>query len=349
MKLVFSWRPFVQQSLAIGVFVFLEWQTNIWTTKVVRPETLDGLLFPLIGFAMVNFAVLLACDQAARKFGRADRSTYILIGAVAASAAHAVALAPAAYTTALERGAISLLIGVPALMGAAMGFLLHRSLGYAADGDEPDALAASLDATAETDKEASSPPAYASTASAEYYSGPLQVRSSSMAALIAATIGSTLYMFMQALAESQDHFLAGMVSPKAFGSMPTMFLTGIFVFVLPFYIFVKKAHAFLQARGKSELKSYLLAGLVVPGLFFLGFLALLGPFALLFILPWILPSMAAIAVYHRLAGMEPLSLPEDIEVSDRRTLLAADHPRRQMRRIVGPQGFGKAGTGPSAA
>ena len=87
----------------------------------------------------------------------------------------------------------------------------------------------------------------------------------------------------------------------------------------------------------------------MPGLFFLGLFALLGPFAIMVVLPWILPSMAAIAVYHRLAGFEPLSLPDDIEVNDRRTLIAADHPRRQTRRIVGPQGFGKAGTDPTTA
>jgi hypothetical protein len=343
MKLAFSWRPFVAQSLAVGLFVFLEWQTNVWTTKVVRAETLDRLVLPLIGFALVNLVVLLAGDRVARKLGRSDRGTYIAIGVLAASASHAVALAPAAYTTAAANGAVTLLIAVPALLGAAMGFLLHRSLGFSIEGDEPEALAG----TVAEGKGGST--AYAATTGAEYYSGPLQVRDSSMAALIAAAIGSTLYMFMQALAESQDHFLAGMVSPKAFGSMPTMFLTGIFVFVLPFYIFVRKAHAFLQARGKAELKSYLLAGLVVPGLFFLGFLALLGPFALLFVLPWILPSIAAMAAYHRLAGMEPLSLPDDIEVSDRRTLIATDHPRRQTRRIVGPQGFGKAGIDRSAA
>jgi hypothetical protein len=333
----------VTQSLAVGLFVFLEWQTNIWTTKLVRAETLDRLLFPLIGFALVNFLVLIAGDRLARKLGRSDRGTYVAIGALASSAAHAVALAPAAYTTAAANGAVSLLIAVPALLGAAMGFLLHRSLGFSIDGDEPEALAAS------DGEDTDNPPAYAATASAEYYSGPLQVRDSAMAAVIAAVIGSALYMFTNAVAESQDHFLAGMVSPKAFGSMPTMFLSGIFVFVLPFYIFVRKAHAFLQARGKSELKSYILAGVVVPGLFFLAFLALLGPFALLFVLPWILPSMVAIGVYHRLAGMEPLSLPDDIEVRDRRTLVTADHPRRHTRRIVGPQGFGKAGTGPSAA
>lgn len=343
MKLAFSWRPFVAQSLAVGLFTFLEWQTNVWTTKTVRAETLDRLLVPLIGFALINLAVLLAGDRLARKFGRSDRGTYIAIGALASSAAHAVALAPAGYTTAAANGAVSLLIAVPALLGAAMGFLLHRSLGYTTEGDEPADLAAA------TGSDGKATPAYAATAGAEYYSGPLQVRDSAMAALIAAVIGSALYMFTNALAESQDHFLAGMVSPKAFGSLPTMFLSGIFVFVLPFYIFVRKSHSFLQARGKSELKSYILAGLVVPGLFFLAFLALLGPFALLFVLPWILPSMVAIGVYHRLAGMEPLSLPDDIEVRDRRTLIGADHPRRQMRRVVGPQGFGKAGTDASAA
>lgn len=344
MKLAFSWRVFAQQSIAMGLFVSLQWYTNIWTTKVVRVATLDRIVLPLIGFALLNLVVILAGDRIARKFGRSDRLTYIVIGALAGSVTHAVALAPAAYVIAAQNGAISLLVAVPALLGGAMGFLLHRSLGFSAEGDEPDQLSDAVAAAAE-----GKAPAYAATEGAEYYSGPLQVRDSAMAALIAAVIGSTLYMFMQALAESQDHFLAGMVSPKAFGSLPTMFLSGIFAFILPFYIFVRKAHAFLQVRGKSELKSYLLAGLVVPGLFFVGFLALLGPFALLFVLPWILPSMAAMAVYYRLAGFEPLSLPDDIEVSDRRTLIAADHPRRQMRRIVGAQGFGKAGAGPTAA
>lgn len=344
MKLAFSWRPFVTQSLAVGLLTFLEWQTNVWTTKTVRAETLDRLLLPLIGFALVNLTLLIAGDRIARKSDRSDRGTYIGIGALASSAAHAVALAPAGYVTAAQQGTISVIIAVPALLGAAMGFLLHRSLGYAIDGDEPDELAAQAAAG-----ESGAIPAYSATTTAEYYSGPLQVRDSAMAALIAAVIGSTLYMFMQALAETQDHFLSNMVSPKAFGSMPTMFLSGIFAFVLPFYIFVRKAHAFLQARGKAALSSYIKAGLVVPGLFFVGFLALLGPFALLFVLPWILPSMAAMGVYYRLAGMEPLSLPEDIEVSDRRTLLAADHPRRQMRRIVAAQGFGRAGTGQPAA
>jgi len=42
--------------------------------------------------------------------------------------------------------------------------------------------------------------------------------------------------------------------------------------------------------------------------------------------------------YHRLAGREPLSLPDDIEVSDRRALVGADHVRRHVRRIVDTAG-----------
>src|SRR3982751_604770 len=337
MKLAFSWRPFVLQSLTMALIVFVQWQTNIWTTKLVRAATFDRLLLPLAGFALLNLALVMGGDRIARWLGRSDRVIYMLIAAVAALVVHLVALAPAAYNAAVTQGIVSVLIVVPLVLGAATVFLLHRTLGYSVEGDEPDRL---LAAAGEPGGEARA--AYAATESAEYYSGPLQVCNSSMAALIAAATGSALFIATEALGEMYSPFLSTMISPKAFGSPATFFLSGIVSLTLPFYIFVKKSHAFLQARGKAELKSYIKAGLFVPGLFLLGLFALLGPFAVMVVIPWILPSMAAIAVYHRLAGFEPLALPDDIEVKDRRTLIAANHPRRQTRRIVGPQGFGKA-------
>ena len=337
MKLAFAWRPFIQLSIAIALVVFLQWQTNIWTTKLVRVATFDSTALPIAGFALVNLVMAIIGDRFAREHGRSDRAAYMTIGAVAASVTHLIALAPAAYLTAADDGVITGLIAIPAVLGAAGGYLLHRTLGYVADGDEPDALLAVLD-----DAKGAVSQAFAKTEGAEYYSGPLQVRDSSMAALIAAIVGSALFIFTQAVAEIYSPFLSGMVSPKAFGSPATFFLAGIVSLTLPFFIFIKKAHGFLQARGKAELRSYVKAGLFVPGLFCLGLLALMGPFAVMVVLPWILPSMAAIAVYHRLAGFEPLALPEDIEVRDRRTLIAGDHPRRLTRRVVGPGGFGKA-------
>ena len=60
----------------------------------------------------------------------------------------------------------------------------------------------------------------------------------------------------------------------------------------------------------------------------------MGPFGVMVVLPWVLPSVVAMVSYYRLAGFEPLALPSDIEVSDPRTMLAADHVRRRVRRVV---------------
>ena len=39
----------------------------------------------------------------------------------------------------------------------------------------------------------------------------------------------------------------------------------------PFYLFIRKAHGFLQSRGKASMRSYALAGVAVP----LGFAMML--------------------------------------------------------------------------
>jgi hypothetical protein len=101
---------------------------------------------------------------------------------------------------------------------------------------------------------------------------------------------------------------------------------------IPFYIFVRRSHAFLQKRGKSEIKSYVLAGVFVPLGFAVAYIALLGPLGFLFVLPWVLPSIVTMITYHRIAGLEPLDLPDDIEVRDPRAMLPADHVRRRVRR-----------------
>jgi hypothetical protein len=95
-----------------------------------------------------------------------------------------------------------------------------------------------------------------------------------------------------------------------------------------------RAHGYLQRRAKHELKSYALAGIVVPLGFALAFTALMGPFGVIFVLPWVLPSIAAMVAYHRIAGFEPLDLPDDIEVRDPRAMIPADHVRRRVRRVV---------------
>ena len=341
MKLRFEWRAFIQQSVALALFLFVQWVTNIWTDKLLRPRTLDGMVLPIIGFGLINLAIMLAGDRLARRFDQSGRTAYVILGAIAATVMHVVALAPDAYVTTAARGELTLLIAIPALLGASTGFLLHRTLGYAHEGDDPQKLANAL-AEVRSDLKEVAHRAFSATDSAEYYGGPLQVRDSSMAALVAAMIGSTLFIFIQAIAEWQRPFVTQIVSHDAFGGAGALFLAGIIGVTVPMYAFVQKTHSYLQARGKWEVTSYVKGGLAIPGLICLGLLALMGPFAVMVVLPWVFPGMAAMAVYHRLAGWEPLALPDDIEVRDPRTLIAADHPRRQMHRIVAGSSFGRA-------
>ena len=331
MELRFAWKPLLVQSQIIGLLVLAQFQTSMWTTHAAQRLTLDRMFLYFLLFAGVNFVVIAAGDGLARKMGWWQRSAYLLIGAAASSAAHAVALAPGGYVEAWRNGVILLILAIPLLLGAATAFLMHRGLGYSTEGDDPQALA---EATKPAAEEAQAASAVHDTATASYYEGPLQVRTSAMAAWVAAFIASSLYS-LTVMFSLGDGLLPPDAMPPLYHENPAlMALVGIGVYSLFFYLFVRKAHGFLQARGKDQMRSYALAGVFVPMGLALMLLALMGPFAIMVVLPWVLPSVLAMVTYHRLAGFEPLALPSDIEVRDPRNLLAADHVRRRVRRVV---------------
>jgi hypothetical protein len=329
MKLRFAWTPLLVQSQIMGMLVLGQFQTGMWTTHQVQRFTLDQMLLYFLLFAAVNFAVVFAGDQFARKNGWWTRSAYLLIGAAGGTAAHGVALAPGGYYEASRSGVMLLIIAIPLLLGAATGFLMHRSLGYSTEGDDPHALAA-----AGANDRAGPADAVYDIGTASYYEGPLQVRTSAMAAFVAALIASSLYS-LTVMFSLGDGMLPAEAMPPLYRENPAlMALVGIGVYSLFFYLFIRKAHGFLQARGKDRMRSYALAGVFVPMGFVIMLLALMGPFAVMVVLPWVMPSVLAMVVYHRLAGFEPLALPADIEVADQRTMLAPDHVRRRVRRVI---------------
>lgn len=327
MTLRFSWAPLLLQSLIMGMIALAQFQTGMWTTHAVQPLTLDGMVLHLALFASVNLAVVSAGDRLARRIGWWQRSAYMAIGAAAATASHAVALAPGGYVEAWRNGVIVLIAVIPALLGAATAFLMHRNLGYCDAGDDPAALAKAV--------EGSEPgTSVHDIGTATYYDGPLQVRTSGMSALLAAIIGSSLYA-LTVMFSLTDGMLPKEALPPIYDQNPALVaLLGIAFYTLFFYVFIRKSHAFLQARGKHRLMSYALAGIVVPAAFAVTLLALMGPFAIMVVLPWVLPSVVAMSSYHRLAGFEPLALPDDIEVRDPRTMVGADHVRRRVRRVI---------------
>lgn len=329
-RLRFAWKPFLVQSQIVGMLVLAQSQLNMWTSELPSPATADRLILLFLLFAGLNLAVMLAGDIVARQFGWWRRGHYLALGAVAATISHAVALAPDAYVEAARDGALFGILLTPVLIGMASAYLLYRSLGYDTEGDDPEALraAAASEGTRQTGQ------AVHDTGTAAYYEGPLQVRSSAMAALIAAFAGAALFVVISLISMTDGVLPAGAVPPVLRANPILGTLYGIIGLAIPFYVFVRRSHAFLQARGKDAVKSYVLAGVFVPLGFALAFTALMGPFGVLMVLPWVLPSIAAMIVYHRLAGFEPLALPADIEVSDPRTMLPADHIRRRVRRVV---------------
>jgi hypothetical protein len=328
-RLRFAWKPLLVQSQIVGILVLAQFQLSAWLDQKPDPSTPDRIILFFALFAGVNLAVMLAGDRLFRKRDWWQRSAYCALGGLASSVAHVVALAPAAYVVAWRDGILLALVLVPVLIGAATAFLMHKSLGYAPEGDDPQALSRKV-----YGRKAAAPAAVHDIGTAEYFEGPLQVRTSAMATLVAALAGSTLYVFISLVGLS-DGQLPADAMPPLFRANPILFaIYGIIGLSVLFYVFVSRSHAFLQRRGKDSLKSYALAGVVVPLGFALALLTLMGPFGLLMVLPWVLPSVLAMATYHRVAGFEPLDLPDDIEVSDPRTMLPADHVRRRVRRVV---------------
>ena len=236
MKLRFAWNPLVTQSLVVGAIVLAEFQTSLWTTHRALGFTLDRtfLLFAL--FAAINFVVVFAGDRLARRMGWWKRFPYLVIGALGSTAAHAVALAPGAYVDAWRNATLLVIALVPALIGAATSFLLHRRLGYCDEGDDPAALATLVAA-------ADHAPAAAihDIGTASYYDGPLQVRSSTMAALVGAAAGSTLYS-LAVMFSLSDGLLPAEAMPPLYHANPAMMaLVGIAFYTLPFLLFVNRA------------------------------------------------------------------------------------------------------------
>lgn len=244
----------------------------------------------------------------------------------------------------------------PAGAGWLLGSFYHWSAGLQVEDDDPSLLAQTV---ARPDAHSSAPggvtegadqnPAFVETAQAGYYAGPVQVRTSLNAAVIssaAAVLLShvTLFFFLIGSYYTQN----GDAVPKArpigrFGiELPDLsILTSALVSVLesgvmislilaiPTTLIVYALHLGLRAFKKSDYLHYALAGLLTPPA-----IGLLLFFVLPLGLQLALPFAVAMMLYRKMAGLEPLSLPGDMEVRDRRTLIGGDHARRKYARVI---------------
>ncbi|MEP0390806.1 MAG: hypothetical protein ABJ205_07275 [Erythrobacter sp.] len=363
----------ITSALFGGAFATAQFrQYNAWEgdlSGISPDELIVATALPTVVFLVI----FVAGHMMIRKLNEKVRLAYSLLGFVALFAASLSAMPIHLIQTAMDNGIVSILVALNAAIGSLIGFLHLRSAGYEFDENEiaqiEEALASKasssaaslVSAEAQASGQASgergqSAPAQAvqtpakneaddntgvvRTKNGTFFDGPLQVITSGNAVFAAALSGGLVHFLYTAIiylgfsngkfgaSESlKDDILSGGVfSSVVFG---LMFSIVVCMITLPPAIYI--LHKFLVSRNRVDLTSYVVAGGALP----LGTGLLMFGLGLLLTHWLILPLAAAMGVYHRLAGIEPAALPDDIEVSDPRALIAEDHVRRRMRRVVG--------------
>lgn len=293
--------------------------------RLVMALLLPGVIY-LCAFGALHVGMLV--------LKRSTRWAYIAGGAVAMLLAFGLTTAADVVPVAEQSGIVSVVLALAALFGATLGYVYYRRAGIRAPDEDSDVVAsAASSATPAAIAGAPGPEAaHVKAGSNEYFSGPLQVRTSVLVILLSGvgaglawTVISLLFLLLIVvgtmgpleMAKAWSHGLGGFSAMYGFANV----VVGVVLMPIPVFV----GHLICRGRGWTSFNAYAGVGLVL-GL-------LVGVVSMNFMLA--LPCVAGLTFYRYLAGLEPKALPEDIEVRDRRTLIGADHARRRYNRIVG--------------
>jgi hypothetical protein len=289
--------------------------------------SLDAWVVLAVATGVIYGGLFLCGHHALRRRGQRSRGAYAALGAAAALPPFLLATGWRSIAAAGNTGMLSALLICPLAGGALMGFLYHRRAGYDIAGDDVEALAAAAG-------EASTP-SHLATETAEYFDGPLVVRSSLGANVLASMLGGATFVLASTLSAVADPFSSPLMAFLTHNGAGRTLLQGIIGLAILIAPVLALTHAVLRSRRKHGYGDYALAGVIGP-LVFSILMSMTGMswFAFVYLLEFLAPSLVAMLAYRRLAGIEPAPLPEDIEVSDRRTLVDANHVRRRMARVI---------------
>jgi hypothetical protein len=279
----FDRSAIARTSLFVGISTLVTVLARV-RVRDLQSWTLDDLLFRVVLVA-VGFAVLfvLGVKQLRQRHIRSS-SAYAGLGVLANVPPFLLANGWGLVADAARDGVLSLVLCLPVLIGGVSGYLYHRSAGYEIDGDDVDALAASVEPfalgstagqvdgqpSARSQGVSSAPlfgtkaaaPAYVATGTAEYYDGPLQVRNSTGARIVAALCGAALQVFLQAMGMLGDNF--HLPVREEFNNPALLVGMGILGGTVLFSAFIKLVTGMLRKFDKTSLGSFAVAGLLTP-------------------------------------------------------------------------------------
>jgi hypothetical protein len=301
---------------------------------------LDAYVLQGLRGGLVYILLFVGLHLGLRRGGLAQRWSYAGAGALAALVAVSLATPGSAWGGMIARGNLSFFLGVIGVAGAIMGFIYHWRAGLEAGADDPQRLQEAVGAQRGEAETVTADEVLIDTGEEEYFSGPLQVRTSLPIAFIAALLSAGAFALVRALLSGFAEFssllpehrgapMLDLVSQSLAGQLLDMALLAVMAPV-PFAFVVLIGHMIARAWGKSSYQAYMLIGATAPVL--LGLLA--GVVGVFIGLQALVPLAIAMAVYRNMAGLEPKPVKEDIILNDRRNLVGEQHARRQFGRLI---------------
>lgn len=301
--------------------------------------TIDGNIFAML-LGSIGFLALFTLAHVGLMAAQITRGwAYAVAGALCFAPTFLIAGGEHLLATAQRENALSVAIAIPALIGAMIGYAYHATAGRVIHGDDPDRLAQWLGLQLARPEDQRDDLTTARIGEETYYNGPVQVRTTLGAMLMAAAITSLICVGLSVLiyqlsaqilwemASSVDEAMAldmaqSLVTPNV------VLLTCLLIMICSIIsLFVPNlvSHKLCQYFKVTSSGGYAVIGFGVC--FAMGFII----FPLLAAAPF---AALSAAIYRKLAGLQPLALPEDLTVSDPRTLIGENHPRRQYHRVV---------------
>ncbi len=302
-------------------------------------STIDGNIFAML-LGSIGFLALFTLAHIGLMAARITQSWgYALAGALCFLPTFLIAGGNSLLATAQAENALSMAIVIPALVGAMIGYAYHATAGRVTHGDDPDRLAQWLGVQMNLPEGQRDDLTTARIANETYYNGPVEVRTSlglmlmagAITSLICVGLGVLIYQLsaqiMWEMVSSVDEAMA-LEMAESLITPSVIFLTCLLIMICSMIsLFVPNlvSHKICQYFKVTSSGGYAAIGFGVC--FAMGFII----FPLLAAAPF---AAVSAALYRKLAGLQPLALPEDLTVSDPRTLISENHPRRQYHRVV---------------
>jgi hypothetical protein len=313
-----DWRVLAAVAAIAGILTGIAgWQR---AAVIHAPITLDGTVLASLAGAAIFAAVLGGGHFLARDMARGRGAIYGAAGAFGGLLAFIATDGTELIRLAAEQRLVSLALGLPLLIGAGLG------AGYANAARIEDRADNRVKAIEDAVRASGEPaPALLVAGEAEYYSGPMQVRFSlplmvAAGALFGVIVAGMVIVVAVAAAVSHGHAYAQRAPDLLAMTSSLIFACGIQVLLAT--VVGHFGARFFKATSPGSYVGYGFLANIALGL-------VTGVF--LFTAPL---AAVTLALYRKLAGLEPVGLPDDVRVRDRRALIGPDHPARRYHRVI---------------